>query len=141
MRSLTIVRPCWQNVPLAKANVGDDVVHLRHDILVNRLKYLSNATPEAEKQQVFERALKGLERYFFLIAVSCGSRSTCQELCPMIIQFAAYVDESDVGFKRSFYTWIDERSEVRNMISRINTTRKLFIFAPVHDLSGTSTQR
>lgn len=51
---------------------GDQVVHLRHDILVNRLRYASNAPSDDEKKQIISRANKGLERYFFLVAVRSG---------------------------------------------------------------------
>jgi hypothetical protein len=55
-------------------NACDQVVHLRHDILISRLRYASSQPDEAEKLLIIQRAAKGLERYFALVAVSatCG---------------------------------------------------------------------
>ena len=92
-------------------------MNLRHDIIENRILFSNNSLDEAERSDKIRRALKGLERYFYLVS------------------FVAYCDGSNDNFGLSFSAWLDSREEIVSM------TRKLrkgtyHVFAPADDLSG-----
>ncbi|KAI0783947.1 inositol hexakisphosphate-domain-containing protein [Irpex lacteus] len=97
----------------------DQVTNLREDIFTHRVRYsLTTTMNEDERDAVLNKAVKALEKYFFIIA------------------FANYVEvESDP--KTTFSSFLKARSEIWNQImflrkgygSRLNT------FQPIGDLS------
>ncbi|KAL7747907.1 hypothetical protein RI367_006654 [Sorochytrium milnesiophthora] len=112
----------------------DAVINLREDVLMNRVRHSVSGDGAT-----LQRAVNGLERYFFLLA------------------FAAYVDElggsshtennsvsgsedNIVGPQRcfdiSFSAWLAGRPEISYMIETFRTTaHKLRLFRPIDDLS------
>ncbi|KAI9320761.1 inositol hexakisphosphate-domain-containing protein [Dichotomocladium elegans] len=97
-------------------NYPDAVVNIREDILVNRLKQTTQATSEGSPY--LQRALSGLQRYFFL-------------LC-----FTSYINESpDTRFETRFSSWVKERTEVWTMLQHMRRKGpQLYLFRPVDDL-------
>ncbi|GAA5932545.1 uncharacterized protein JCM15063_001257, partial [Sporobolomyces koalae] len=103
----------------------DALVNLRESVLAHRVRYASLALlDEQSAAEHRSQALAALQRYFFLVT------------------FGAFVEETPLPTKSStsppvtFSTWLKSRSEIQNMISRMNKTGHFFIFSPVHDLSA-----
>ncbi|KAK7690552.1 hypothetical protein QCA50_005650 [Cerrena zonata] len=100
----------------------DLVTNLREDIFVNRLKYsLTTSMDEEEREAFLNRAVKALEKYFFIIA------------------YANYV-ESQGDFSQTFSDWLKTRTEIWNQITFLRKVygSRLNVFAPVNDLSTLS---
>ncbi|KAF9648669.1 hypothetical protein BDM02DRAFT_3269263 [Thelephora ganbajun] len=100
----------------------DHVVHLREEIFKNRVKYsVTSTTNEASREGFLDHAIRGLERYFFIIA------------------FTSYV-ESQIDFSQTFFEWLQSRTEIWNQIKFLRTTygSRLNVFAPINDLSSLS---
>jgi len=66
----------------------DQVTNLREDILVYRIKYSLTSMEEVQGEDFLKKAVKALEKYFFMIA------------------FASYVEDSSEDFSQSFSTWL-----------------------------------
>ncbi|KAF8969228.1 inositol hexakisphosphate-domain-containing protein [Flammula alnicola] len=90
----------------------DQVTNLREDILIYRLKYSLTTMDEAEGENFLNKAMKSLEKYFFMIA------------------FASFVEDSDETFSHKIWTQI--KFLRKQYGSRLN------VFAPVNDLSSLS---
>ncbi|KAL0953290.1 hypothetical protein HGRIS_004539 [Hohenbuehelia grisea] len=99
----------------------DQVTNLRDDILVNRLKYSLTSMDESNGEMYLDKAVKALEKYFFIIA------------------FASYVESSD-DFSQSFSAWLKARTEIWNQVNFLRKSygSRLNVFAPVNDLSTLS---
>ncbi|KAF9787481.1 inositol hexakisphosphate-domain-containing protein [Thelephora terrestris] len=100
----------------------DHVVNLREDIFKNRVRYsVASTVNEASRDEFLDHAVKGLERYFFIIA------------------FSSYV-ESQTDFSQTFFEWVQSRTEIWNQIRFLRTTHgsRLNVFAPISDLSSLS---
>lgn len=112
------------------------LTNLREAVLLDRASYAlvgpmtdssGSAIRRSEKAaQHLDKAVRALEKYFFLVS------------------FASYVSsmgQSDMpGY--SFATWLDRRTEIWNTIQRIRTKGKqLYLFDPVADLSNLSRAR
>ncbi|KAJ6610725.1 inositol hexakisphosphate-domain-containing protein [Mycena sp. CBHHK59/15] len=91
----------------------DHVTNLREDILIHRLKYSMTSMDEAKGEDFLNKAVKALEKYFFVIA------------------FASYVDSTD-DFCQSFSDWLKIKFLRKSYGSRLN------VFAPINDLSSLS---
>ncbi|KDR78950.1 hypothetical protein GALMADRAFT_244621 [Galerina marginata CBS 339.88] len=100
----------------------DQVINLREDILVYRLKYSLTSMDEPQGEDFLTKAMKALEKYFFIIA------------------FASFVETSDENFSQSFSDWLTARTEIWNQIKflRKQYGSRLNVFAPVNDLSSLS---
>ncbi|KAJ7285370.1 inositol hexakisphosphate-domain-containing protein, partial [Mycena rebaudengoi] len=99
----------------------DHVTNLREDILISRLKYSMTSMDEAKGEDFLDKAVKALEKYFFVIA------------------FASYVEGTD-DFRQSFSEWLKARTEIWNQIKFLRKSygSRLNIFAPINDLSSLS---
>ncbi|KAF7323269.1 hypothetical protein HMN09_00107700 [Mycena chlorophos] len=99
----------------------DQVINLREDILIHRLKYSMTSMDEAKGDDHLSKALKAIEKYFFVIA------------------FASYV-ESTTDFSQSFSDWLKARTEISNQIKFLRRSygSRLNVFAPINDLSSLS---
>ncbi|RDB25649.1 Paladin [Hypsizygus marmoreus] len=99
----------------------DQVTNLREDILIHRLKYSLTSMEEAQGEDFLRKAVKALEKYFFMIA------------------FASYVDTSE-DFSQSFSDWIKARTEIWNQIKFLRRSygSRLNVFSPINDLSSLS---
>ncbi|KAJ6545040.1 inositol hexakisphosphate-domain-containing protein [Mycena vulgaris] len=99
----------------------DHVTNLREDILIHRLKYSMTSMDEAKGEDFLDKAVKALEKYFFVIA------------------FASYVDGTD-DFAQSFSDWLKARTEIWNQIKFLRKSygSRLNMFAPINDLSSLS---
>jgi hypothetical protein len=103
----------------------DHVRNLREDILIHRLKYSLTTvdTDEAQREDFLDKAVKALEKYFFMIV------------------FASYVEtQAEDNFKQSFSEWLKARTEIWNQITFLRRSHgsRLNVFAPVNDLSALS---
>ncbi|KAA1467713.1 hypothetical protein DENSPDRAFT_832824 [Dentipellis sp. KUC8613] len=96
----------------------DHVVNLREDILIHRVRYSLTSLDEASRDASLERAVKALEKYFFMIA------------------FMSYVESQD-DFSQSFSEWLKARTEIWNQIGFLRKLHgsRLNVFAPINDLS------
>ncbi|KAJ7592850.1 inositol hexakisphosphate-domain-containing protein [Mycena floridula] len=99
----------------------DHVTNLREDILAHRISYSLTTMEEEKGQKFLGRAVKALEKYFFMIA------------------FASYIEDSD-DFRQSFSDWLKARTEIWNQVTFLRKSygSRLNVFAPVHDLSALS---
>ncbi|KAK7006097.1 inositol hexakisphosphate-domain-containing protein [Favolaschia claudopus] len=99
----------------------DHVTHLREDILVHRLKYSMTTMEEAKGEDSLDKAVKALEKYFFIIA------------------FTSFVDGTN-DFTQSFSDWLKARTEIWNQIKFLRKSygSRLNVFAPINDLSSLS---
>ncbi|KAJ7757743.1 inositol hexakisphosphate-domain-containing protein [Mycena maculata] len=99
----------------------DHVTHLREDILINRLKYSLTSMDEAKGEDFLDKAVKALEKYFFVIA------------------FASFVEAAE-DFSQSFSDWLKARTEIWNQIKFLRKSHgsRLNVFAPINDLSSLS---
>lgn len=99
----------------------DQVTNLREDILTYRLKYSLTSLGEATGEDFLNKAVKALEKYFFMIA------------------FASFVDSQD-NFNENFSDWLKARSEIwtQVMFLRKSYGSRLNVFAPVNNLSTLS---
>ncbi|KZT01378.1 uncharacterized protein LAESUDRAFT_731226 [Laetiporus sulphureus 93-53] len=100
----------------------DQVTNLREDIFIHRVKYsLTTTMDEAQRETFLTKAVRSLEKYFFMIA------------------FAEYVG-SQVDFEQSFSSWLEARTEIWNqvMFLRKSYGSRLNVFAPINDLSTLS---
>ncbi|CCL99307.1 uncharacterized protein FIBRA_01323 [Fibroporia radiculosa] len=103
-------------------NLCDHVTNLREDIFVHRVKYsLTTTMDETDRDIYLNKAVRSLEKYFFIIA------------------FAEYID-SQSDFAQSFSTWLKARTEIWNqvMFLRKSYGSRLNVFAPISDLSKLS---
>ncbi|KAF5366650.1 hypothetical protein D9615_010603 [Tricholomella constricta] len=100
----------------------DQVTNLREDILMYRLRYSLTSLEEAQGENFLKKAVKALEKYFFMIA------------------FASYVDSSGEAFSQSFSDWLQARTEIWNQVKflRKSSGSRLNVFNPVNDLSSLS---
>ncbi|KAI8143663.1 inositol hexakisphosphate-domain-containing protein [Fennellomyces sp. T-0311] len=93
------------------------LVNLREDILLNRVQQTAQST--SDKPVFLDKALSGLQRYFFL-------------LC-----FTEYINESpkDTTFDHRFSSWVKQRTEVWTMLQHLRRKGpQLYLFRPVDDL-------
>ncbi|KAJ6561916.1 inositol hexakisphosphate-domain-containing protein [Mycena capillaripes] len=99
----------------------DHVTNLREDILTHRLKYSMTSMEEAKGEDFLDKAVKALEKYFFIIA------------------FTSFVDGTD-DFSQSFSDWLKARTEIWNQIKFLRKSygSRLNVFAPINDLSSLS---
>ncbi|KAI0072968.1 hypothetical protein K474DRAFT_1723915 [Panus rudis PR-1116 ss-1] len=100
----------------------DHVTNLREDVFIHRLKYsLTTSMDESERDKFLDKAVKALEKYFFIVA------------------FASYV-ESQQNFSQTFSDWLKARTEIWNQIAFLRKARgsRLNVFAPINDLSTLS---
>ncbi|KAL7413408.1 inositol hexakisphosphate-domain-containing protein [Mrakia frigida] len=97
----------------------DAVTNLREEIIDFRIK-ASIDLDDKTRQIMLDKASKSLEKLFFLIS------------------FAGFIEDSD-GFKGRFSDWLKKRAEIWNQIMLlrrgVGTGSRLFLFAPVADLS------
>ena len=105
--------------------IGDALVNLRESVLAHRVRYASLALlDERSAAEHRSQALAALQRYFYLVT------------------FGSFVAETPLPTTNSttqpitFSSWLKQRSEIQNMVSRMNKTGHFFIFSPVHDLSA-----
>ncbi|KAJ7193929.1 inositol hexakisphosphate-domain-containing protein [Mycena pura] len=96
----------------------DHVTNLREDILIHRLNYSMTSMDEAKGEDHLGKAVKAIEKYFFVIA------------------FASFVDGTD-NFSQSFSDWLKARTEIWNQIKFLRKSfgSRLNVFAPINDLS------
>ncbi|KAI0067260.1 hypothetical protein BV25DRAFT_1819577 [Artomyces pyxidatus] len=96
----------------------DHVVNLREDIFVHRVKYSLSSLDESNRETSLERAVKALEKYFF------------------IISFMSFV-ESQTDFTLTFSDWLKARTELYNQVLFLRKSygSRLNVFSPVNDLS------
>ncbi|KZT67481.1 hypothetical protein DAEQUDRAFT_729142 [Daedalea quercina L-15889] len=100
----------------------DQVTNLREDIFTHRVRYsLTTTMDETQRESVLTKAVRSLEKYFFIIA------------------FAEYVDGQG-DFSQSFSSWLKTRTEIWNqvMFLRKSYGSRLNVFAPINDLSQLS---
>ncbi|KAJ7063606.1 inositol hexakisphosphate-domain-containing protein [Mycena amicta] len=99
----------------------DQVTNLREDILIHRLKYSMTSMDEIKGDDHLTKAVKAIEKYFFVIA------------------FASYVDGTS-DFSQSFSDWLKARTEIWNQIKFLRKSygSRLNVFAPINDLSSLS---
>ncbi|KAF8223849.1 hypothetical protein L208DRAFT_1314989 [Tricholoma matsutake] len=97
----------------------DQVTNLREDILIYRIKYSLTSMEEAQGENFLKKAVKAMEKYFFMIA------------------FASYVDDSSEDFSQSFSSWLKARTEIWNQIMFLRKSygSRLNVFSPINDLS------
>ncbi|KDQ57083.1 hypothetical protein JAAARDRAFT_194263 [Jaapia argillacea MUCL 33604] len=101
---------------------GDQVTNLRESILTHRVKYsLTSTMDETTREDFLTKAVRSLEKYFFVIA------------------FASYVESQD-DFQETFSDWLRARTEIWNQVMFLRKIHgsRLNIFAPVNDLSSLS---
>ncbi|PPQ89339.1 hypothetical protein CVT25_003176 [Psilocybe cyanescens] len=103
-------------------DTADQVTNLREDILTYRLRYSLTSLDEAQGEDFLNKAMRSLEKYFFMIA------------------FASFVETSDAHFSQSFSDWLMARTEIWTQIKflRKQYGSRLNVFAPVNDLSSLS---
>ncbi|THH21421.1 hypothetical protein EW146_g157 [Bondarzewia mesenterica] len=96
----------------------DLVVNLREDILIHRIKFSLTSLDEPSRDQYLGKAVKALEKYFFMIA------------------FMSYV-ESQEDFSQTFSSWLQARTEIWNQILFLRKSHgsRLNVFTPINDLS------
>ncbi|KAJ7471451.1 inositol hexakisphosphate-domain-containing protein [Mycena galericulata] len=99
----------------------DQVINLREDILIHRLKYSLTSMDEAKGEDFLDKAVKALEKYFFVIA------------------FASFIDGAK-DMSQSFSDWLKARTEIWNQIRFLRKSygSRLNVFAPINDLSSLS---
>ncbi|KIP04476.1 hypothetical protein PHLGIDRAFT_75887 [Phlebiopsis gigantea 11061_1 CR5-6] len=100
----------------------DQVTNLREDIFVHRIRYSLTSSMDEEERDIFlDKAVRALEKYFFIIA------------------FANFV-ETEPGLTQTFSDWLKARTELSNQILFLRKTygSRLNIFQPVNDLSSLS---
>ncbi|PCH42051.1 hypothetical protein WOLCODRAFT_119866, partial [Wolfiporia cocos MD-104 SS10] len=100
----------------------DHVTNLREDIFTNRVKYsLTTTMDEAQRENFLNKAVRSLEKYFFIIA------------------FAEYID-SQADFTQTFSDWLKTRTEIWNQVTFLRKSygSRLNVFAPISDLSNLS---
>ncbi|KAJ7822077.1 inositol hexakisphosphate-domain-containing protein [Mycena olivaceomarginata] len=102
-------------------DAADHVTNLREDILMHRLKYSMTSMEEAKGEDFLDKAVKALEKYFF------------------IITFTSFVDGTE-DFSQSFSDWLTTRTEIWNQIKFLRKSygSRLNVFAPINDLSSLS---
>ncbi|KAF9453485.1 hypothetical protein P691DRAFT_780955 [Macrolepiota fuliginosa MF-IS2] len=100
----------------------DQVTNLREDILTNRLRYSLTSMDGEQGEELLNKAVKAMEKYFFIIA------------------FASFVEASDKGFTQTFADWLGTRTEIGNQIRFLRKIHgsRLNIFSPINDLSSLS---
>lgn len=100
----------------------DQVTNLREDILMYRLRYSLTSLEEAQGDNFLQKAVKAMEKYFFMIA------------------FANYVENSDEDFSQGFSDWLKARTEIWNQIKFLRKSygSRLNVFNPINDLSSLS---
>ncbi|PAV16188.1 metal ion binding oxidoreductase [Pyrrhoderma noxium] len=101
----------------------DHVVSLREEIFTNRIRYSTTSLDEQSREAFLDKAVKSLEKYFFIIA------------------FASYVEErGSSGFEESFSQWMRARSEIWNQVAFLRKSHgsRLNVFSPIQDLSSLS---
>ncbi|KAF5341719.1 hypothetical protein D9611_001925 [Ephemerocybe angulata] len=100
----------------------DQVVNLREDILRYRVMYSLTSMEDEKGEQYLNKAVKALEKYFFLIA------------------FANFIETSKDTSQQTFSDWLQARSEIWTQITflRKASGSKLNVFVPVNDLSSLS---
>ncbi|TFY82418.1 hypothetical protein EWM64_g1600 [Hericium alpestre] len=96
----------------------DHVVNLREDILIHRIHYSLTTLDESNREESLQKAVKSLEKYFFMIT------------------FMSYVESQD-DFSESFSSWLKARTEIWNQVMFLRKSHgsRLNVFAPVNDLS------
>ncbi|OBZ72108.1 Paladin [Grifola frondosa] len=95
----------------------DHVTNLREDIFTHRVRYsLTTTMEDSERENFLSKAVKSLEKYFFMIA------------------FANYVDTED--FHESFSSWLRTRTEIWTQIMFLRKSHgsRLNVFTPINDL-------
>ncbi|TFY62986.1 hypothetical protein EVJ58_g3511 [Rhodofomes roseus] len=100
----------------------DQVTNLREDVFTHRVRYsLTTTMDETQRENVLVKAVRSLEKYFFIIA------------------FAEYVDGQN-NPSQSFSSWLKARTEIWNqvMFLRKSYGSRLNVFAPINDLSNLS---
>ncbi|KAF7336949.1 hypothetical protein MVEN_02131300 [Mycena venus] len=99
----------------------DHVTNLREEILTYRLRYSMTSMEEAKGEDFLDKAVKALEKYFFIIA------------------FTSYVDGTE-NFSQSFADWLKTRTEIWNQVKFLRKSygSRLNVFAPINDLSSLS---
>ncbi|EPQ54220.1 hypothetical protein GLOTRDRAFT_116807 [Gloeophyllum trabeum ATCC 11539] len=100
----------------------DHVTNLREDILSHRVRYSLTVTmDEGPREEFLNKAVRSLEKYFFIIA------------------FASYVATQD-QFTTTFSNWLKARTEIWNQVTFLRKVHgsRLNVFAPVNDLSALS---
>ncbi|KAJ7121865.1 hypothetical protein C8R43DRAFT_959462 [Mycena crocata] len=103
-----------QRVPTPIDYSADHVINLQEDTLIHRLKYSMTSMDEAKGEDFLDKAVKALEKYFFMIA------------------FASFVDGTDDECKARTEIWNQIKLLRKSYGSRLN------VFAPVDDLSSLS---
>ncbi|KAH9915114.1 inositol hexakisphosphate-domain-containing protein [Fomitopsis serialis] len=103
----------------------DQVTNLREDVFTHRVRYsLTTTMDETQREIVLTKAVRSLEKYFFIIA------------------FAEYVDQSDSS--QSFSSWLKVSRHIRDLVVfqvmflRKSYGSRLNVFAPINDLSNLS---
>ncbi|KAI9265662.1 inositol hexakisphosphate-domain-containing protein [Helicostylum pulchrum] len=96
---------------------SDEVVNLREDILMNRIKQTTVSGYESKNSPI-ARAAVGLQRYFSLLCFTC------------------YINESpDTKFEVTFSSWLKNRNVIWTMLTSLRKkSPKLYLFRPVEDL-------
>ncbi|KAG9015211.1 hypothetical protein FRB94_004330 [Tulasnella sp. JGI-2019a] len=94
----------------------DHVTNLREEILVHRLRYALTSMDDKNRSVYLGKAVKALEKYFFMIA------------------FTSYVDEHSQG-DVTFSDWMQARVEIWNQVRYLRKAEGLKVFSPVADLS------
>ncbi|KAI0091045.1 inositol hexakisphosphate-domain-containing protein [Irpex rosettiformis] len=97
----------------------DQVTNLREDIFTHRIRYsLTTTMDEDERDAGLDKAVKALEKYFFIIA------------------FANYI-EVESNPETTFSAYLKSRSEIWNQIKFLRKSHgsRLNIFQPIGDLS------
>ncbi|KAF8174466.1 hypothetical protein K438DRAFT_117488 [Mycena galopus ATCC 62051] len=90
-------------------------------ILIHRLKYSMTSIEEAKGEDFLDKAVKALEKYFFIIA------------------FTSFMDGTET-FSQSFLDWLKTRTEIWNQVKFLRKSygSRLNVFAPINDLSSLS---
>ncbi|KIO26335.1 hypothetical protein M407DRAFT_24420 [Tulasnella calospora MUT 4182] len=116
---------CLEHGPNAKKLVDrviddcDDVVNLREDILIHRIRYAVTNMDDKTRPTHLAKAAKALEKYFFMIA------------------FASFVEDQKT-WDSTFSEWTRARVEIWNQVKYLRQSSGLKVFAPVSDLSAIS---
>ncbi|KZT41862.1 hypothetical protein SISSUDRAFT_1069720 [Sistotremastrum suecicum HHB10207 ss-3] len=97
----------------------DHVCNLREEVLSQRVKYSLMAMDERRGLEMLDRAVRALEKYFFLIA------------------FASYVEDQH-DFAETFSDWMKTRVEIWNQVMFLRKSSKHNVLAPINDLSALS---
>ncbi|TFK28151.1 hypothetical protein FA15DRAFT_753712 [Coprinopsis marcescibilis] len=100
----------------------DQVVNLREDILRYRLMYSLTSMDEEKGETFLNKAVKALEKYFFIIA------------------FANFIEGHEEDTRQTFASWVKKRSEIWTQVGflRKSSGSRLNVFSPVNDLSSLS---